>query len=37
MLEVINLTLINHPYESKFKWFKKRKHFIEEDLSKISE
>lgn len=37
MLDVINLTLINHPYESKFKWFKKRKRFIEEDLSKISE
>lgn len=37
MLEVINLTLINHPYEKKFNWFKKRKRFIEEDLSKISE
>lgn len=37
MLDVINLTLINHPYEKKFNWFKKQKRFIEEDLSKISE
>jgi hypothetical protein len=37
MMDVINLTLTNHPYERKFNWFKKRKNFIEEDLSKISE
>jgi hypothetical protein len=37
MLEVIDLTLINHPYEKKFDWFKKRKRYIEEDLSKVSE
>jgi hypothetical protein len=35
MLDVINLSLMNHPYERKFNWFKKRKHYIEEDLAKI--